>query len=345
MNNILVIMGLLSLCLNTYAESKHGIKGTEIKVATAKELPIKKVVAKVLNPVSLDIDEHGNVYVVETIRYLGNGDFDNRGKKVIENLDQSIVTMADHEDAVRQLFKQNQIPGLRDKSEADLHKYLTKHKERIWKFWDSNGDGQLDKKSLFYEGFNTINSGIAAGVLARHGKVYVTAEPEVWVFEDRDGDHKADHGKLLSTGFAVKIGWFGHDLHGLVHGPDGKIYFSIADKGWHVTTQEGKVLANNNTGGVFRCNPDGSELEEYAVGLRNPQELAFDAYGNLFSGDNNCDAGDKARLVYITEGSDSGWRFSHQSLNSRGPWLREKMWQLRESKEKFNQPQWITPPI
>ena len=51
------------------------------------------------------------------------------------------------------------------------------------------------------------------------------------------------------------------------------------------------------------------------MGLRNPQELAFDNHGNLFTFDNTGDIGDKARVVYVLD-TDSGgiWPISHPTI-------------------------------
>lgn len=147
----------------------------------------------------------------------------------------------------------------------------------------------------------------------------------------------------MSYGYGVRYGYSGHDLHGLCIGPDGKLYFSIGDRGLHVKTKEGNVLDYPDMGTVLRCNLDGSELEIFAYGVRNPQGLAFDDHGNLFTGDNNCDYGDAARLVYVVEGGDSGWRTPNQfsETTPAGVWNSEGLWHLQFP----GQAAYIVPPI
>lgn len=265
------------------------------------------------NPVAFWIDEQGRYWVCETFRQ-GNGVVDNRGRDywLLDDLAAQTV-----EDRVAYYRKHLGEEGFAKFGE---------HHDRIRLLTDTNGDGKVDQTTVFADGFHNPEEGTGAGVMTVGGDVYYTDIPNLWRLRDTNGDGVADEREKLASGFGVRTAFRGHDMHGLTMGPDGRIYFSIGDRGFNVVTKEGKRLARPDCGAVLRCEPDGSNLEIYAYGLRNPQELAFDDYGNLFTGDNNSDSGDKARWVYVAEGSDSGWRMYYQYLDDRGPWNREMMW-------------------
>ncbi|MCI0700083.1 MAG: HEAT repeat domain-containing protein, partial [Planctomycetia bacterium] len=270
------------------------------------------------NPVCFYFDERGRCFVVETYRHT-DGVPDTRGKPWLDD-DLACRTVADRV----ALYKKYKYPAHPENS------------ERIKLVWDSTGKGKADKSSVFADGFNRPEDGIAGGVLARKGNVYFACIPDLYLLKDTKGENKADEKKSLATGFGVHIQYIGHDLHGLRMGPDGKLYMSVGDRGLNITTKEGKKLFYPDTGCVLRCDPDGSNLEVVHSGLRNPQELAFDDFGNLFTWDNNSDSGDRARWVYVVEGGDSGWRCGFQygtgyhtpevPQGNRGPWNTEKLW-------------------
>ena len=278
------------------------------------------------NPVAFAIDERGRIYVAETFRQQ-KGVEDNRGHGhwLLDDLAAQTV-----EDRIA-FFKKHLKDG--------VQKYGIEH-DRIRLLEDQDGDGHADRATVFADGFNAIEDGTGAGVLPIGDKVYYTCIPKLWQLSDTDGDGKSDKQVALHDGYGVRVAFRGHDMHGLILGPDGRIYFSIGDRGYNVQTPTGR-LAKPDQGAVFRCNLDGSQLEVFATGLRNPQELAFDDFGNLFTGDNNSDSGDRARWTYIIEGSDTGWRMYYQYLPDRGPWNREKLWHPAHP----GQAAYIVPPI
>ena len=278
------------------------------------------------NPVAFTIDHQGRVMVCESYRQ-SKGIEDNRGHA--EWLDEDLAAQT-VEDRLKYIKKH-----LGDKAVN-----YTKHDDRIRLLIDSNKDGYADTESVFAKHFNTILSGTGAGVLSYKGKTYYTCIPDLWMLQDENADGVAETRKSLSYGYGVRFAFRGHDSHGLIIGPDGRLYFSIGDRGVNIKTENG-TLVNPDSGSVFRCELDGSNLEFVATGLRNPQELAFDDYGNLFTGDNNSDSGDKARWVYIVEGGDTGWRMYYQYLSDRGPFNREKIWHPQHA----GQPAYIVPPI
>jgi len=286
------------------------------------------------NPVSFCFDEKGRAYVAETTRF-GNGVPDTRSHMYW--LDEDLANRSI--DDLLAMYKKHKYQG------------YEKYSDQVRLVWDSTGSGKADKSTVFAGGFNRPQDGLAAGLLARKGQVYFACVPDLYLLKDTKGENKADVKKTLFTGFGPTVQFLGHDLHGLRMGPDGKLYFSMGDRGFVVTTKEGKKLEYPNTGAVLRCDPDGSHLEVVHYGLRNPQEIAFDDYGNLFTFDNNSDSGDRARWVYIVEGGDSGWRggFQYGTLyhtpqvpqGNRGPFNVEKIWHPQHD----GQPAYIVPPL
>lgn len=307
---------------------------------------------QVQHPIALDVDEQGRVFVAETYRYERLGIIDNRGNAKRELADLQMTTLEERERILKEWLASGELdanlaarkPYYSDPGDG-RDNYLTKYSEKVARLVDENHDGHADKRTDFATGFNGLLDGPAAGVLAWEGNVWLTCIPSLWLLEDKNGDGVAELKTSLARGFGVRNGWYGHDLHGLTLGPDGRIYFSVGDRGFNLRTREGRVLNGPTTGAVFRCWPDGSDLEVVARGLRNPQELAFDDWGNLFTGDNNCDAGDKARIEFILPGAEYGWEVSYQDMAHRGPWLREKMWEIRTAKGDALYPAWIIPPV
>ena len=282
----------------------------------------------VANPVAFSVDERGRVFVCETFRQ-NRGVTDNRAHdRTWTEADLATQSVEDRIAYHRRLL-------------GDKVTSYEIHEDRVRRLLDTDGDGAADTSDIFASGFKRLEDGSAAGVLARRGSVYLACIPSLYLLRSAAQDAPgAVTSEVLSTGYGVRVAFRGHDLHGLTLGPDGRIYFTIGDRGYRVE-HDGIVSHDPATGAVFRCDPDGRNLEVFAHGLRNPQELAFDDLGNLFTVDNNSDAGDKARLVHVVPGGEWGWNMAFQYLDDRGPWHREKIWHT----ECDGQPAWCLPPL
>ena len=300
------------------------------------------------NPASLGIDPRGRLFVAEANRFWF-GVPDLRGAQQMTRADFRSVTVEDRQKLYDEHIARHG-PGPKDKDPE----WYTKVPDRLIRLEDSDGNGAADQRSLFSAHFNKPLDGIGFSVLAETDAVYFTCIPAVWKMTDKNDDGVADDHVAISEGYGVRVSFIGHDLHGIIRGLDGRLYFSIGDRGYYVTDGAGKVHEGSGRGAVFRCESDGSGLEVHAMGLRNPQELAFDDHGNLFTFDNTGDIGDKARIVYVLENTDSGWDMAHQSPHhyrkvldwgsfhpSRAVWVAEHMFDTYRKE----QPQWVYPPL
>jgi putative membrane-bound dehydrogenase-like protein len=146
-------------------------------------------------------------------------------------------------------------------------------RDRVKILEDTDGDGKIDKTSIFADGLN-IPSGIAVG----YGGVWVANSPDILFLQDTDGDGKADTREVVVTGF----GRFDtHELpSSLTWGPDGWLYGLNGVFNPAKVEQNGKTFAF--TCAVWRIHPVTREFQVWCEGTSNPWGIAFDPQGNLF---------------------------------------------------------------
>ena len=333
--------------------SKAGRAAVGAEVAPGLELSLWAPESMVADPIGVSFDERGRMFVTST-RRSKRGEVDIRAHPdwMIES-----ITFKDVEDK-RAFYKRVLAPENSAKNgwQVDWNKDgshdwrdLTVNKEAVFRLEDTNGDGVADVSQLVLEDFHDEVTDVAQGVLSYKNDLYVTIAPDLWRLHDTNGDGLFDTKESLSHGTGVHIGFGGHGHSGPIIGPDGRIYFKQSDLGVNITTREGRKLVNPNSGVILRANPDGTDEEIFASGLRNPHEFAFDEYGNLISPDNDGDhPGETERLLYVVDGMDSGWRINWQfgkygdpDNNTYKVWMEESLFKPRFA----GQAAYITPPI
>lgn len=211
---------------------------------------------------------------------------------------------------------------------------MTVPKEEIYRLYDQDGDGMADYSQRLVEDFHDEVTDVAGALMMTDEALYVGAGPDLWKLVDKNGDGIMDEKESLSHGYGIHIGFGAHGMSGLEMGPDGRVYWGIGDIGFNGIGPDGQEWKYPNRGVIARSNPDGSDFEIFAMGVRNTHEFVFDEYNNLISVDNDGDhPGEKERLVYLTNGSDSGWRTNWQFGKYRDPdnnsykvWMDEKLY-------------------
>ena len=292
----------------------------------------------VISPIGISIDNEGKLYYTTTDRQK-NSEFDIRGHRDWEIPSISLQTVEDkraflHKELSPENSKKNKwLADLNGDSSHDW-KDMTVEKEFVYRVEDTNGDGIADQSQKVVADFNDETTDVAGSVLKDGDNLYVAVAPDLWKLKDKNGDGIPDEKESLSHGYGVHIGFSGHGMSGIEMGPDGRIYWQIGDIGFNGKGPDGQKWEYPNSGVVARCNPDGSDFEIFAAGVRNIHEFAFDEYANLISEDNDGDhPGEKERLVYVVNGSDAGWRSNWQYGKYRDPknnaykvWMDEKMY-------------------
>jgi putative membrane-bound dehydrogenase-like protein len=149
------------------------------------------------------------------------------------------------------------------------------------------------------------------GLIALGRSVWVLHPPYLSVYHDTKGAGVADRHETLVTGLTTdmidKRGG-DHTTNGIRLGIDGWIYIAVGDYGIRKARGKDGSTITLRGGGVVRVRPDGTELEIFATGLRNPFDLAIDPYLNLFTRDNTNDgAGWDTRVSHLVQSAHYGY--------------------------------------
>lgn len=307
------------------------------ELADGLELSLWASDSLVTDPIAISVDPSGRIFYTQATR-IANSEFDIRGHQDWMTASISFETVEDRRAFLRKTFESENDASkkfLKDLNNDGTRDWrdLTVEKEQVWFVSDQSGDGYADRSQLYIEDFHEEITDLANGVEYSHGDVYISVGPDLWRTRDTNGDGIADKKESISHGFAVHIGFGAHGMSGVTMGPDGRIWWGIGDIGMNVIDKEGKHWKYPNRGVVVRSEPDGSNFEVFAMGVRNTHEFTFDKYGNLITEDNDGDHdGERERLVYLIDGSDTGWRINWQFGKYTDPdnndykvWMDEKM--------------------
>ncbi|MFO0902566.1 MAG: PVC-type heme-binding CxxCH protein [Pirellulales bacterium] len=180
--------------------------------------------------------------------------------------------------------------------------------DRIRLLEDRDGDGKAELASTFYEGEKATMS------VAFHpdGTLLVATRSEILRLVDRDDDGKAEERRSLIK-FETSGAYPHNGLSGFACDLAGNLWFGMGENlgaDYVLIGADGRRLKGGGEGGnIYRCDAEGRKLERTATGFWNPFHLAFDAFGRLFTVDNDPDSRPPCRLIHVVQDGDYGYRF------------------------------------
>ncbi|WP_116106852.1 HEAT repeat domain-containing protein [Lewinella sp. IMCC34191] len=314
---------------------------TNVEVVEDFELTLWASDTLVADPVAISVAPDGRIFYTSANRPISS-EFDIRGHRDWMTASISFETVEDRREFLRKTFEADSDQSerhLKDLNEDGVRDWrdLTVEKDEVWFVEDRSGNGVADHAKLYIEDFNEEVTDVTNGVEYHNGEVYISVGPDLWKTADTDDDGIADEKESISHGWIVHIGFGGHGMSGVTVGPQGRIWWGGGDVGMNVIDKDGKEHKYPNEGTIVRCDPDGKNFEVFAHGLRNTHEFVFDDLGNLITEDNDGDhSGESERLVYLIDGSDSGWRINWQfgkytdpTNNDYKVWMEERMYEPR----------------
>jgi putative heme-binding domain-containing protein len=169
---------------------------------------------------------------------------------------------------------------------------------------DKDGDGKVDEVTIF------AKMDHPRGLIYQDGNLWVLHGSTLSVYHD-GGNGVSDKSEVLVTGLTsdmVNQRGGDHATNGIRMGLDGWIYIAVGDYGPpEAKGKDGSKITMR--GGIARVRPDGTDLEVFVTGLRNPFDIGMDPFMNLFTRDNddNRSGGWDIRVSHLIQGAYYGY--------------------------------------
>ncbi|MGH7224695.1 MAG: DUF7133 domain-containing protein, partial [Gemmataceae bacterium] len=169
---------------------------------------------------------------------------------------------------------------------------------------DKDGDGKVDEVTVF------AKMDHPRGLIYQDGWLWVLHPPFLSLYHD-GGKGVADKSDVLVTGLTsdmIDKRGGDHTTNGIRMGLDGWIYIAVGDYGCpEARGKDGSRVTLR--GGIVRVRPDGTDLEIFVTGLRNPFDIGIDPFMNLFTRDNsdNRAGGWDIRVSHLIQGAYYGY--------------------------------------
>jgi putative membrane-bound dehydrogenase-like protein len=169
---------------------------------------------------------------------------------------------------------------------------------------DRDGDGKVDEVTVF------AKMDHPRGLIYQDGRLWVLHPPFLSVYYN-GGKGVAVKSEVLVTGLTsdmIDRRGGDHTTNGIRLGLDGWIYIAVGDYGCpEAKGKDGSRITMR--GGIARVRPDGTDLEIFAIGLRNPFDIGIDPFMNLFTRDNNDNraGGWDIRVSHLMQGAYYGY--------------------------------------
>jgi putative membrane-bound dehydrogenase-like protein len=273
----LAVFSILCLPLATQAQSKRPpVEAPPAKspaesmkfFQVADDLKLEQVLAEpvVAQPLFMDFDERGRMWVVQYLQYP-------------------------YPAGIKILSEDKHLRAVYDKVPPPPPHHF-KGADKITIHEDTDGDGVYDKHKTFIEGLNIVTSCVQG-----RGGVWMINPPYLLFYPDRDRDDVPDGDPVVHLeGFGLE------DTHSnansLQWGPDGWLYAAqgstVTGAIKHYGVKEPEVHSMGQL--IWRYHPETRRYEIFAEGGGNAFGVEIDAKGRIFSGHNG---GDTRGFYYV----------------------------------------------